>query len=69
MMYHLDVDMNRNFAVDFNRWNADPSNDTYGGKRPFDQPLTQCFDSLFTRRKPDFYLDLHSGMDRALFYQ
>ena len=42
------VDTNRNFPTDFDHWHADPSNDTYGGKTPFDQLLSKCINNLFS---------------------
>lgn len=55
------VDLNRNFATNWNHGNPDPNSDSYRGPAPLSEPESQAMVRLFQSVKPDFYVSLHGG--------
>ena len=63
------MDLNRNFPTEFNYYHATPGDPIYGGSKPINQPFTICLESVLEEKKPDIFLDFHSGANGDLFHQ
>jgi hypothetical protein len=53
------VDLNRNFATNWDAASDDPANSTYRGPAPLSEPEAQALMAVFQRYEPRFYVNLH----------
>lgn len=61
-----EVDINRNFDVDWDRTDKDDLS-TWPGEKAFDQPESRMIKDLMHKFQPHAYLDIHSGF-RGMFF-
>ena len=55
----LEVDINRNFPTGWSSRMVDRQ--TNPGESPIDQPISKCIEEQVDKKRPDVYLDIHTG--------
>lgn len=57
------VDLNRNFATNWESGDSNPRSDSYRGPAPLSEPESQTLTRVFQTYKPKFYVNLHMWDD------